>query len=289
MRAVVVGHVTKDLIRIPGRPDRTMPGGSAFYVSVALARLGARVKVVTKLAEADATLVEPLKEAGVEVVVLASAYTTVFENTYSGAQLSSRQQRVPSVADAFVAEDLAGLSADLIHLGPLTAGEMTSGVFPAAKEVAPRVSFDAQGVLRQIEGQAVVPISPPNLRDLLAPVDILKVDDSEGAALTGHAPPERAAEALAGMGPSEVLVTFADRGSLLFTGGAPARIDAIPPSEIVDATGCGDTFLSGYVAARLQKAAPEQAARLAAAAASLKLERYGPLAEGFEAVRARAG
>lgn len=289
MRAVVVGHVTKDLIRIPGRQDRTLPGGSAFYVSAALARLGVQVKVVTKLAPSDAALVEPLKEAGVEVLALRSASTTVFENSYSGAQLSVRRQQVPSVADHFRAQDLDGLEADLIHLGPLTAQEMEPGVFSAARRVAPTVSFDAQGVLRQIEERVVVSVSPPNLPDLLAGVDILKVDDTEGTALTGRTDPEAAAAVLGDMGPSEVLVTFADRGSLLFTEGTLARIDAIPPAEIVDATGCGDTFLSGYVAARLQRTLPERAARLAAAAASLKLERYGPLAEGLEAVRVRAG
>jgi sugar/nucleoside kinase (ribokinase family) len=104
----------------------------------------------------------------------------------------------------------------------------------------------------------------------------------------GDLDPARAAEKLAVLGPSEVLVTFADRGSLIRSTSGTRRIAAIPPKEIVDATGCGDTYLAGYVAARLRGGAPNDAARMAAAAASLKLESYGPLGHDWSEVLARA-
>ncbi len=288
MKAVVVGHVTKDLIRIPGRPDRVMTGGSAFYASIALARLGFSVSTVTKLAPADDGLLDPLRAVGVELVLRPSATTTVFENSYFGAQLSERKQRVPSIAAAFDAADLDGLSADVLHLGPLTAGEMGPALFESARARAPRVSFDAQGILRRIEDQAVVPARPGALGQLLRHVDILKVDDLEAAALVEENDPRLGAAALGALGPSEVLVTFADRGSLIWTATHTDRIAAIPPREIVDATGCGDTYLAGYVAARMRDEHPPTAARIAAAAASLKLEGYGPLSHGWNDVVARA-
>jgi sugar/nucleoside kinase (ribokinase family) len=290
MRAVVIGHVTKDLIRIPGRPDRIMSGGSAFYASIALARLGFSVTTVTKIAAADAPLLDPLSALGIEVVLRPSATTTVFENSYGGAQLSERTQRVPSIAAPFAPEDLRDLSAEVVHLGPLTADEMGPLIFAAARAVAPKVSFDAQGILRRVVEQEVAATRPADLASLLRAVDLLKVDDAEAAALVGETDPARAAEALAALGPSEVLVTFADRGSLIR---APeygvTRIAAIPPREVVDATGCGDTYLAGYTAARLRDHSPPEAARIAAAAASLKLEDYGPLAQEWGAVLERAG
>jgi sugar/nucleoside kinase (ribokinase family) len=286
-KVVVVGHVTRDLIRIPGRPDRILPGGSALYASVALQRLGCSVTVVTKLAAIDAPLLEPMRLAGIEVVLRPSAATTVFENSYAGAQLAARAQRVPSIAAPFLEADLRGLAADAVHLGPLTAGEMGPPLFGAARAVAPWVSFDAQGVLRRVVEQMVVDTAVPVLRDLLRHVDVLKVDDAEAAALVGEDDPVRASEALAALGPREVLVTFADRGSLIRTPDGVARIDAIPPRAIADATGCGDTYLAGCLAARLRGEAPARAARIGAAAASLKLEAYGPLRDDWAAVLAR--
>jgi sugar/nucleoside kinase (ribokinase family) len=281
---VVVGHITKDLIRIPGRADKTMPGGSAFYASFALARLGFSVTVLTKLHTTDAALLDPLRRAGVDLVVRPSKTTTVFENSYSGEHLSVRHQRVTSTAEPFTGDDLAGLSADWVHLGPLTATEMPLEVFEASAYVAARCSFDAQGVLRKVVDQAVVPSSPATLASMLEGVDVLKVDDTEAAALVGERDPSKAARALARMGPSEVLVTFADRGSLLFVDDEAHRVAAVPPTALIDATGCGDTFLAGYTAARLREQGPERAARIAAAAASLKLESYGPLDRTWDAV-----
>lgn len=289
MKAVVVGHVTKDLIRIPGRPDRVMTGGSAFYASIALQRLGFSVTAVTKLASADVPLLEPMRAAGIELVLRPSATTTVFENSYGGAQLSERTQRVPSIAEPFLESDLSGLAGDVLHLGPLTADEMGPPIFQAARNVAPRVSFDAQGILRRVVERAVVATPVRDLGRLLRHVDVLKVDDAEAAALVGEDDPARASGGLAALGPSEVLVTFADRGSLIRSQDGVARITAIPPRELIDATGCGDTYLAGYTAARMRGEAPARAARIAAAAASLKLEQYGPLRLDWDAVLSRAG
>src|SRR5687768_14928227 len=223
MKAVVVGHVTKDLIRIPGRPDRTMTGGSAFYASIALARLGFSVTVVTKIAKADEELLAPMRAAGIELVLRPCATTTVFENSYGGEQLSERKQRVPSIAEPFAESDLDELAGDIVHLGPLTADEMSPAIFAAARRVSARVSFDAQGILRRVIDQVVVPTPFRDLGLLLRHVDILKVDDNEAAALVGERDPMRAADQLAALGPTEVLVTFADRGSLIRTSSGTTR------------------------------------------------------------------
>ena len=47
-----VGHVTWDRIQI-GDVVREQPGGAAYYLSLALRRLGRNVAVITKMARAD--------------------------------------------------------------------------------------------------------------------------------------------------------------------------------------------------------------------------------------------
>jgi sugar/nucleoside kinase (ribokinase family) len=271
----VVGHVTKDLIRIPGKADREMAGGSAYYVSVALRSLGLEVEVLTKVAERDASLLDGLRARGIRVINGETETTTTFENVYSGEHLAERKQFVRDIAAPFTWEDVARVSARNIHVGPLTANELSLETLRAIRARARTVTFDAQGMLREVIGGAVR-LAPWREMELGLPlVDALKVDDVEAAQLVGITSAEGAAEKLASLGVREVLITFADRGSLVRTAGTTERIPAYPPHAHVDATGCGDTYAAAYLAARLFEKAPAEAARFAAAAASLKLERYG--------------
>lgn len=281
---IVVGHVTKDIIKIPGRPDKTLSGGSALYVSAALAQLGCSVKVITKVAPEDAALLDPLRVLGVEIENRPTATTTVFENSYSGDELAERSQRVLGQASPFTADDLELKDAAFVYLGPLTKDEISAEVIARAAG-AKRLALDAQGLLRKVVGEAVQPHTPEDLGSLLSGVDILKVDDREAQLLLGRdkSVAFEDVHALLGAGVGEVAMTFADRGSLIATVEEDDtikchRIAAIEPAELVDATGCGDTFLAGYLTMRIRDERPHQAGRFAAACASLKLEGYGPFA-----------
>lgn len=288
----ILGHITRDLIRIPGRPDQEQAGGTAFYAAVALASLGLDVVVVTKVAvEDEGSLLEPLRARGITVFNGPTPRTTVFENIYRDAQLGARRQRVASVAAPFRVDDVSGIAARAFHLGPLTRDELAPGVLEAiGRRTRARralLSLDAQGLLRRVRGGAVELGGPEDAPALTRHTGVLKVDDAEAERITGEREPEAAAAALEAAGAREVLVTFADRGSLLRTGGSTTRIPALAPARVVDATGCGDTFASAYVARRIQGVAPGDAAWFAAATASLKLERYGAFEGTTAAVEAR--
>ena len=54
------------------------------------------------------------------------------------------------------------------------------------------------------------------------------------------------------------------------------EIPSLAPRRVVDATGCGDTYLAGYVARRLETDDARQCACFGAVLASLKLESAGP-------------
>jgi len=273
----VVGAVTKDRIQIPGRPDREMPGGSAYYVSRAWAALGLDVCVVTKVADRDAPdLLGDLEARGVHVINRGSSTTTVFENRYEGPALETRHQRVLEVAEPFRTRDVLGVPAATLLLGPLTRTELDPEVFEHVVGAAPRVALDGQGLLREVVDGEVRHAPCTHLDRALGPVDVLKVDDTEAEIMVGEADPAAAAAKLEAAGVAEVLVTFADRGSAVQTGGVYRRIASVPPTETVDATGCGDTYVAGYLFARLRGRGPVEAARFASAAASLKIAGYGP-------------
>ena len=94
--------------------------------------------------------------------------------------------------------------------------------------------------------------------------------------LTGLSDPHEAARQLYEWGVKEVLVTLGGMGSLIFNGKDFYRIPAYKPREVVDATGCGDTYTIGYLYQRVSGAGIEEAGRFAAAMSTLKIEKSGP-------------
>ena len=271
----VVGHVTRDRIATEQGVSECA-GGTSTYFSLALARLGGDVAVLTRMAEADQSrLLAEEHQAGIEVRCGASPDTTEFENRYVDARKDRRVQQVGAVARPFQPQDLGDLRARLFHLGPLTQADM-SVEFIQAAAAAGRVSLDVQGLVRRIDRGAVEPCDWPEKARGLAPVSVLKADEDEARVLTGESDPVRSARRLAAWGPEEVLVTRGSRGCVVCYAGGVRSVPAVPPAEAVDPTGCGDTFMAGYVSARLGGADPVSAARFGAAAAALKLGHVGP-------------
>jgi sugar/nucleoside kinase (ribokinase family) len=271
----VVGHVTRDRILTAAGTDERA-GGTATYFGLASASLGGDIGVLTRLAAEDQDeLLADHRAAGLELVCAASATTTEFENRYPEADPNRCVQRVGAVASAFVAEDLDSIEARVLHLGPLTHGDMSCNFLRAAGRHA-RVSLDVQGLVRRIVRGRVELRDWAEKREGLRHVAVLKAAEGEALVLTGESDPERAARALASWGPEEVIVTCASRGSFVLCGNSSTHVDAFATRDAVDATGCGDTYMAAYLNERLSGREAPQAARFASAAAALKLRAAGP-------------
>ncbi|HVU96270.1 MAG TPA: PfkB family carbohydrate kinase [Puia sp.] len=271
---ICIGHITHDKVVTP-RSVVHMAGGTAFYFSNAVSRLDIRYKLITALAEADMPSVFELREQGIDVTVLPSAQTVYFENIYSGNQ-DHRTQRVIGQADPFTADRLTDADAMVFHLGPLLAGDIPVDVIRtlAAKG---KVSLDAQGYLREVKDQNVLPIDWCDKIGGLQYIHTLKVNEYEMAVLTGQDDIEEGARLLAGWGVKEVVITLGSMGSVIFDGQDFHTIPAyIPTTSVVDATGCGDTYMAGYLYQRIKGASIQQAGEFAAAMATLKIEGSGP-------------
>lgn len=138
------------------------------------------------------------------------------------------------------------------------------------------LAVDAQGYLREVRGKKVYPVDWTEKTEALKYIDILKVNEHEMEVLTGHKEVKQAAFQLAEWGVKEVLITLGSLGSVIFAEGCFYRIPAYPPKNIVDATGCGDTYVTGYLYMRNKGASYEEAGCFAAAMSTLKLEASGP-------------
>lgn len=231
-------------------------------------------QLVTKLGEEDMQAVSLMREAGIDVEVRPSRHTVYFENKY-GENQNERTQRVLEKADPFTIDDVSGLDAGIYHLGSLLADDFSPEVVKYLSQHG-RISIDAQGYLRDVRGHDVHAVDWEGKLDILAMTDIIKVNEHEMQVITGLNDAHEAALRLAGWGVKEVVVTLGSEGSLIYAEGRFHEIPAYAPREIVDATGCGDTYSAGYLYCRALGAGYSEAGRFAAAMCTLKLEHNGP-------------
>ena len=273
---ICIGHITKDKIVTP-KAEIYMPGGSSFYFSYGINHLDNKnlsYRLLTSLAEEDMQAVHDMRAAGIQVDVIPSRHTVYFENIYEADQ-NVRHQRVRAKADPFTIESVKDVEARYIVLGSLLADDFPLEVIQYLSTRGTLV-VDAQGYLREVRGEKVYAIDWKEKREALKYIDILKVNEYEAEVLTGTAHLHKAAETLASWGVKEVLLTQGSFGSTLLADGQFYDIPAYEPLNVVDATGCGDTFVMGYVYKRAQGASVDEAGHFAAAVSTLKLEASGP-------------
>ncbi len=270
-----IGHITLDKIITP-KQTVYMPGGTSYYFSHGIYHLKdhAHYKLVTSLASSEYQSVNELRAKGINVEVIPSRYTVYFENKY-GENQNNRTQRVLAKADPFTVEKLKHLEARFFHLGSLLSDDFPLEVikFMSAKGI---LSVDAQGYLREVRGEKVYPVDWEEKREALKYIDILKVNEHEAAVLTGSSDYDEAVHLLHEWGVKEVLLTLGSEGSLIYAENKLYRIPAYPPREVVDATGCGDTYMLGYLYMRNKGASYAEAGTFAAALSTIKLEKSGP-------------
>jgi len=261
-----------------------MPGGTAYYFSCALSKFPVKYLLATALAPAEMRYVEMLREKGVEVMVQPSAKTVFFENIY-GENQDERTQNVLAVADTFNTRQFDKTEAQIFHLGPLLANDISIDLIKilAAKG---RVSLDVQGYLRRVEDQKVFATEWPGKKDALQYINILKADVAELKALTGLENVKDGVIELANWGVKEIVITNGSQGSIIWHAGAFYDIPAFSPEIVVDATGCGDTYMAGYLYQRIKGAEIQQAGEFAAAMAGLKTANAGAFTGTVEEVAA---
>ena len=279
-----VGHITKDKIITP-RQTTYMAGGTSFYFSYALNHLPKNVsfQLVTKLGEGEMKSADDMREAGIDVLTYPSRHTVYFENKY-GEDQNDRTQRVLERADPFTVEEMKQVDAGVYHLGSLLSDDFSTELVEYLSTKG-RISIDAQGYLREVRGENVYPIDWAEKREILAHTDIIKVNEHEMEVITGLTDPHDAARQLAEWGVKEVCVTLGSQGSIILADGHFYTIPAYEPKEIVDATGCGDTYSAGYLWCRAQGMGFEDSGKFAAAMCTLKLEHSGPFDRSIDDVR----
>lgn len=270
-----IGHITKDKIVTPHRVVY-MAGGTSFYFAYAINQLPNDVSfsLVTSMDPTETEPAEKMRQAGIDVTLNASRNTVFFENIY-GENQNERKQRVLAKADPFTIEQLEHVDAKVYHLGSLLSDDFSNEVVKYLAKKG-KVSIDVQGYLREVRDEKVYPIDWKDKLKVLKNTYYLKVNEIEMETITGLKDAHEAAKLLHSWGVTEVIITLGSEGSLIYVDDTFYEIPAYAPHEVVDATGCGDTYSAGYLYQRTLGATPTEAGKFAAAMCTIKLEHNGP-------------
>jgi len=268
-----IGHITLDRV-VTSTAEKHMAGGTSFYFSKAMRHMDLNYGLVTAIANSEMSFVTDLRTSGTEVIAFPSAKTVYFENIYS-ANLDHRTQRVLQESDPFTVTQLSDIDADIFHLGPLLANDISVELIRELSKKS-KVSLDVQGYLREVREQRVCAVDWKEKKEALQYVHILKADEAELEVLTGIEGIEAGAREIAAWGVKEIVVTRASLGSVIYANGVFYDIPAFLPMVETDATGCGDTYMAGYLYQRVKGAGFQEAGEFGAAMASLKIESSGP-------------
>jgi len=281
-----MGHVTVDEIETPEGTTRGAPGGAPLFGAFAACRTKKRIAVVTRMAEEDGHILEPLKAAGIDVYLRPASSTTHMRVVHPTGNVEERMMFQTRDAGFFVTEDIPPMEPCSIHLGALTDREFTLEFMRHLKRRGFRLSVDMQNFVRQVDpGTGVIRFRDvPGKREIARLADIVKLDVVEAEVLTGTRDLEEAARVVEEWGALETLLTRSDGAFVRYEG--KTYFERFSNRRSQGRTGRGDTAVGAYLARRIDHNVRESL-RLAAALASIKMESPGPFQGSLEDVLAR--
>jgi sugar/nucleoside kinase (ribokinase family) len=169
------------------------------------------------------------------------------------------------------------MQAAIVHFCPLTADELHPMCIQTAKMHGALVSLDIQGFLRESRVGPVRHRRWTDNSDVLRYIDVLKADDTEIMMASDATTELAAVTEVMDNGPRIVAVTREGRGSTVYTRNTQVDIPAVLPSKLVDSTGCGDTYIIGFMLEYVRCGDVKRAGLFAATCASFNLESVGPV------------
>ncbi|MCA2242076.1 MULTISPECIES: ribokinase [Mycobacterium] len=284
MGVVVIGQIARDLVlRTDGPPTpddsvtirqrKELLGGKGANQAVGLAQLGVPVALIAVTGDDDAgrTVLARARRDGIDVGGVARRGTT--------ALLIDVVARPP---ERMLLEDVPESS--LVQVADL---DRSITVFDGADTVSlqlqqpPATVLEAAQRARRRGLRVVADGAPaPHIRaELLAAVDVIRADATEASLIAGReiTTAKQAFELAAHLltcGPGLVAVAVPKVGDLVAWNGG-SELFEFADVDVVDPTGAGDAFVAGLIAALRDGAAPPEAGKLAAAAASATVQRLG--------------
>ena len=264
-----VDHIARPGETIASSDHHTFAGGKGANQSAALAAAGAEVYHAGQVGPEGRWLIDKLVALGVDM-----AYTQIGEvptghaiiqvdsageNSivlYSGANSRISQAAIDSTLSHFTKGDTLLLQNEISHIPYLVAAAAKRGLHTCFNPA---------------------PFGPEILDYPLEAVDMLVVNQTEAAGLTGLSAPDQLLAALAERCPrARIVLTLGAEGAHYLSAEESFHL-AAEPLQAVDTTGAGDTFIGYLLHGLTAQMAPRDAMARAGKAAALCVMRPGAM------------
>jgi sugar/nucleoside kinase (ribokinase family) len=270
-----------------GRGLVLFPSGSATIFALALARLGSRVGLLSRVGDDDLGrwMREQVTAAGIDTAGVSAVRgqltpLALASVDHDGAK-SFAYYRFAGISDP-----LATLRADDVPDALLRRAQLFD--FGEASLRSPVMRGETVNLAQRARGLGIATCYTPNYRaaawsggaaeaievqrQALALADMALMNREESTLLSGEADPAAAAQHIVDSGPAVVVVTSGKDGAVVATASGVTRLPAVPVHVVFD-IGAGDAFHAGFLAAWAPDGDPVAAARFASHAAALKIGR----------------
>ncbi|OAV45647.1 carbohydrate kinase family protein [Lewinella sp. 4G2] len=273
------------------RSYERLAGGSPANLAMNLARLGKSVGLIAAVGRdaAGQLLIEEVAAAGVETMGIAQLPLPTTLILVTKSKEVSQFEAYRSADRHLSAEQFAYLDLDKLKVMHTTAfalsheparsvilDQMDQGAAAGA-----RLSTDFNYAAKIWEGKREEAIA--TLRRIAAAGALIKMSDVDYERLVGEpiTDPKVAATGLLDLGAHAVCLTLGGEGCFVQSAEESFHLPA-NPVDVVDTTGAGDAFWSGFLAAYTEDRSLNECARAGRAMATLKLSRLGPVREKRE-------
>jgi len=242
MSVTVVGSIAFDAVKTPFGAREKMLGGSAVHFALA-ASFFADVHVVGPVGDDfGATEYDVLRARGVntdDVEHVPGGKTFFWAGEY-GANLNDRETldtQLGVFGDFAPKLSEASRACDVLFL---------ANIQPDLQREVREQCADARFVALD-SMDLWIETAPDSLKETIAGVDVVMLNDAEVRQLTGEASLLRAAGEIMSWGPSAVVCKQGEYGAALFDADGFFALPAYPLEHVIDPTGAGDSFAGGLV------------------------------------------
>lgn len=257
-----------------------MGGGVEANVAAALARLGARVGLVSRVGDdADGEWArDDLQAWGVDttrVVTVPRGHTDFClawvppdgERMLACHNPSLRNMRLENADRRYIAQ------ARVLFLSGFVPPDLIEQAIHAAQAANLTVTFDLPDTFQDLAGRG---LSRARFRQLLPQIDLLMTNHTGLTSLMALKAPEEALDAFQKLAPDMSLaMTMGAKGAWLYHDGQQVYLEAFPV-QVLDTTGAGDAFHAGLIYGLLiEKWALRRAGLFASALAALNCTNLG--------------
>ncbi len=239
---VAVGTVAFDTIETPfGKTDKIL-GGAATYIGLAASHLNIDVALVAIIGDdfpksfLDTLESHNINIDGVEIVAGEKSFywSGRYHHDMNSRDTLATELNVLTQFEPKVPRQYQ--NADLLLLGNLNPDAQL-----AAIEQMNNPKFIIMDTMNYWMNTSL-----ETLKEVIARVDAITINDEEARQLSGEYSLVKAANKIQIMGPKFVIIKKGEHGALLFHGEQVFFAPALPLEEVFDPTGAGDSFAGGF-------------------------------------------